>query len=98
MHPGTDKPDLSIYTNLIDEFVAGVMSAKDFSLNYLREQQHERRFLGAPWYEVLQDLFAASDYYVAYPELRTEPDDLDDDQLKQHAQLARARLRALGIP
>lgn len=44
----------------------------------------------------LQTMFEDADAYVAYPELRTGPEDLDDEQLRQCAIRNREGLRSLG--
>lgn len=57
----------------------------------------EQRIFGDPIFPVIQRLFGDADAYVAYPELRTEPEDLDDEQLRQCAVRARQQLRDLGF-
>ena len=57
----------------------------------------ERRTLDEPVYQVLQRLFEDADAYVERPKLRTEPDDLDDEQLLESARRARRALNALGL-
>lgn len=44
----------------------------------------------------LQTMFEDADAYVGYPELRTESEDLDDEQLRQCAIRNRDGLRNLG--
>jgi hypothetical protein len=57
----------------------------------------EQRILGDPVFPVLQRLFEDADDYVEYPALRTEPEDLDDNQLRKCAVRARSELRDLGF-
>jgi hypothetical protein len=66
-------PDLSMYTELIDQFVAGALLAEQFGGEYIRRQKSDQRVLGEPWYRILTDLFIACDDYVADPALRTDP-------------------------
>jgi hypothetical protein len=49
-----------------------------------------------PRFPILQELFEDAGAYVAYPELRTEPEDLTDEQLRECAVRARRELRELG--
>ena len=56
----------------------------------------ERRTLGDPVYPILQELFEDADAYVEQAELRTEPEDLDDEQLRASALRARHALSGLG--
>ncbi|WP_123029017.1 colicin immunity domain-containing protein [Mycolicibacterium stellerae] len=91
-----ELPDLSWYIHLIEEFIADRMSAPDFQKAYLSALKLENRGLEVPIFDVLQRLFGDADAYVAYPELRTEPEDLDDEQLRECAIRARSELRELG--
>lgn len=50
-------PDVSMYTALIDAFLAGEMTAKEFSLRNIGAQQRDPRFLSDPWYPILNELF-----------------------------------------
>ena len=56
----------------------------------------EQRTLGDPVYPILQGLFEDADAYVEQGELRTAPEDLDDEQLRASALRARDALRGLG--
>jgi hypothetical protein len=56
----------------------------------------ERRTLGDPVYSILQQLFEDADAYVEQAALRTELEDLDDEQLLASALRARRALRGLG--
>jgi hypothetical protein len=72
------------------------MSAPEFEKSYLSALKLENRGLAVPIFDVLQRLFGDADAYVAYPELRTEPEDLDEEQLRECALRARGELRELG--
>jgi hypothetical protein len=81
---------------LIEAFLGGAMDVRTFERRYLETDYicgHET------WpdaeYEVLQELFWAVDAFVADPELRDSPEDLDEDQLRAEAARAIAALRAL---
>lgn len=92
-----DRPDLRSYIHLMDEFIGAHMSAPEFQKSYLAALKLEGRGLEVRIFDVLQRLFGDADAYVAYPELRTEPEDLDDEQLRQCAIRARRELRELGF-
>ena len=89
-------PDISSYFDLIDRFVGRDISAPDFEKSFLQAMKAEQRTLGNPVYPILQELFEDADAYVEQAELRTEPEDLDDDQLLASALRARDALRGLG--
>jgi hypothetical protein len=90
-------PDIGLYLRLLEDFIAERISAPEFEKSYLSAVKSEQRILGDPVFPVLQRLFEDADDYVAYPELRTEPEDLDDDQLRECAVRARSELRGLGF-
>ncbi|WP_164478773.1 colicin immunity domain-containing protein [Mycolicibacterium stellerae] len=92
-----ERPDLRVYVGLIDNFITNVISAPEFQKSYLSTMKSEQRVFGAPIFPVIQRLFGDADTYVAYPELRTEPADLDDEQLRECAIRARRELRELGF-
>jgi hypothetical protein len=94
---GNELPDLSRYLHLIDDFISRRMAASDFETKYLSAVKSETRIFGEPIFPILQTLFEDADAYVAYPELRTEPEDLDDEQLRECAIRARSDLRDLGF-
>ena len=89
--------DISSYITMIDSFIGGSMTASDFAKSFLQAMKAERRTLGEPVYPVLQQLFEDTDAYVADPDLRSEPEDLDDDQLLACARRARQSLRDNGF-
>jgi len=89
-------PEISSYLDLIDCFVGRDISASDFEKSFLQAMKSEQRTLGDPVYPILQELFEDSDAYVEQAELRTEPEDLDDEQLLASALRARRALRGLG--
>jgi hypothetical protein len=72
------------------------ISAPDFEKSFLQTMKSERPTLGDPVYPILQELFEDADAYVEQAELRTEPEDLDDQRLLASAQRARHALRELG--
>lgn len=90
-------PDISRYLELIDSFLSETMAAAAFQRAFLTEMKCERRILGDPAYPILQELFENADAYVEYPDLRENPDDLDDDQLRICAQPAQKALRSNGF-
>ncbi len=92
----SELPDVSSYVDLIDRFVGRDIPAPDFEKSFLQAMKSERRTLGDPVYPILQELFEDADAYVEQAELRTEPEDLDDEQLLASALRARHALRGLG--
>jgi hypothetical protein len=95
LHP-SEFPDVSSYLDLIDRFMGRDISAPDFEKFFLRAMKSERRTLGDPVYPILQELFEDADACVEQSELRTEPEDLDDEQLLASAVRARHALRGIG--
>lgn len=90
------RPDIDVYTELIDNFVEGPITAAEFAQSFLRTMKSERRMLGGPIYPLLQELFEEADAYVEDPNLRTDPEDLNDEQLHACASRIRRALRELG--
>ena len=80
----------------MDDFIAGAMSAPAFAMGYLTAVKQEQRLLGNHVFHHLQVMFEDADAYVAYPELRTDPEDLDDDQLRDCAIRNRQALCDMG--
>jgi hypothetical protein len=95
LHP-SELPDISSYIDLMDRFIARDISAPDFEKSFLHAMKSERRTLGDPVYPILQELFEDADVCIPQAELRTEPEDLDDEQLLASALRARHALRGLG--
>ena len=91
-----ELPDISSYLDLIDRFLGRDISAGDFQISFLQAVKSERRILGDPVFPVLEELFEDADAYVDRAELRTEAEDLDDEQLLASALRARHALRGLG--
>jgi hypothetical protein len=81
----------------MDDFISDKMSAAEFENSYLSAIKSERRMLADDVFPILQELFEDADAYVPYPDLRTDPEDLDDDQLRACAIRARRTLRELGF-
>lgn len=90
-------PDVSTYIQIIDMFIERSTSASDFEMAFLNAMKAESRILGEPVYPILQELFEDADAYVSQPDVRTEPEDLDDEQLRACAKRARDSLRRLGF-
>jgi hypothetical protein len=90
LHP-SELPNVSSYLDLIDRFIGRGFVAPDFDKSFLQAMKSERRILGDPVYPILQELFEDADAFVEQAELRTEPEVLDDEQLR-----ARNALRGLG--
>lgn len=89
-------PDISTYLQLMDDLIAGSRSAAQFQKAYLTAIKQDQRLIDNEVFYFLQTMFEDADAYVAYPELRTDPEDLNDDQLRECAIRNREGLRALG--
>lgn len=80
----------------MDDFIVDKISASEFEGAYLRAIKSEQRILDEKVFSILQELFEDADAYVPYPDLRTDQEDLDDEQLRECASRARGALRGLG--
>lgn len=85
------------YTTLIDAFISGEIDTTEFEKKYLAEVKSEKRILPHQIYAALQELFEDVDAYVHDPKLRTDPEDLDDEQLMSSALRVRGMLSRLGL-
>lgn len=90
------SPAILPLITVIEAFLSGAIDAQTFERCYLDSDYicgHE------PWteaeYQILQELFWAVDAFVADPELRDSPEDLNEDQLHTAATRALQTLRAL---
>lgn len=90
-------PDIAVYLDLIDRFIGRAISAAAFAELFLKAFKFERRILGEPVYPILQELFEGADSHVADPNLRTDPDDIDDERLLECVQRVRNALSDLGF-
>ena len=95
--PPNRSHDISAYLRLIDDFVVGELTAPEFETAYLTAMKRDQRMIDNDVFRFLQTLFEDADAYVAEPRLRTEPEDLDDEQLRDCAIRARDGLRTLGF-
>ena len=81
---------------MIEMFLAGSNGAIVFQRQFFDEWgRRGRRMLTDAEYQILIDLFWAAEDFVADPELRDSPEDLDEDQLRAEATRALQALRAL---
>ena len=83
---------LSRYLALIDDFISGRVDGPEFEGRYLSTFKTEDRILGSPIFDILNELFIDVDSYVADPDLRTGPEDLSEEQLRERAREARQKL------
>jgi len=90
-------PDISAYIDLIDRFIERRVTAPEFERLFLQMMKSEHRTLGELTYPILQELFEVADAYVERPELRTEAEDLDDEELIASAARTRQALRVIGF-
>lgn len=88
--------EIQKYKVMIEAFVANEISAREFEQIYLTTVKAEQQILPDNVFSVLQELFEDVDAYVSDPELRTEQEDLDDEQLHSCAVRARDALRVLA--
>lgn len=92
MEQQNGKPDISKYLALIDDFVSRRMGGPEFQERYLSALKTEDQFYGSPIFDILNGLFIDTDFYVADPDLRTRPEDLSEEQLRERAREARQEL------
>lgn len=97
MSDPSQLPDISAYIDLLDRFIAHRVTAPEFEKSFLQMMKSEHRTLGEPIYPLLQELFEGADAYVERPELRTETEDLDDEQLLAFTLRTRQALRDIGF-
>lgn len=83
---------LGAYLELLDDFLAGTVTAGEFQTRYFRRFKQETATWPEPVFRVLDGLFADVDAYVEDAALR-DPGDLDDEQLHARAREAREALR-----
>jgi hypothetical protein len=94
-HP-SELPEISSYLDIIGRFIGRDISAEISKCLSCGAVKSEHRILGDPVFPVLEELFEDADAYVDRAELRTEPEDLDAEQLLACAHRARDALRGLG--
>ena len=97
MNVHSSLPEISSYISLIESFIGGSITAVAFEKAYLHQMKNEARTFGDPVYPILQELFEDVDAFVERPELRSDPDDLDKQQLTDCAVRARQQLRDIGF-
>jgi hypothetical protein len=87
----------------MDALISGQLSPQDFESRFFSNSDLRLETVGGHslGYEVYQALFYVVEDYVADPALRTDPEDLGDDDLLSAAKTARteftAELAALGF-
>jgi hypothetical protein len=83
------------YATLMDLFLAGKMSAKEFQVAYLDRFKREDREMSESLYELLQGLFADVDMFSTDPELLEGwPDQyIDETALREKVKHALNQLR-----
>jgi hypothetical protein len=86
-----DRHGIQPYLDLLDLFLAGGITADEFETRYLRRYKADDTRRPDKVFTVLDGLFADVDAYVGDPTLR-DPGDLDAEQLRECAAVARRRL------
>lgn len=81
------------YIDLISRFEAGQITAPQFEREYLTRFKNDKVAYSDDVFEILNELFYAVDDYVENPAIRTSPEDLDEDQLRERAATALHNLR-----
>ena len=76
------RRSLSQYRNLISRYISGDVDGRAFEAAFFKLSSDDPYGRPEPIYNLMDNFFVAVDAYVADPELRTEPEDLDDDQLR----------------
>jgi hypothetical protein len=87
------SPGAAKYKELIQRFISREISAQDFETQYLAAFKNEASGLPAHEFDILQELFADADDYVADPGLRRRFDELDAESRKCHRALDGEQLR-----
>ena len=86
--------NISQYKALIESFVRGKITAKEFEVAFLRMFKNERDPLPEEMFLVLDVLFSDVDAFCSDPGLR-DFEDLDEQQLLHRADLALDELNSL---
>jgi hypothetical protein len=87
------RAEVAEYLELIERFLRGDMTARDFSLAYLDLFKKEQRILPEPVYNVLNGLFTDTDTFRPDVELREEGADMTDEEFMSICRAAYRRLQ-----
>jgi hypothetical protein len=88
------KYNIKHYVNLIDSFLNNQIDVSTFEAKYLDTFKNDITMWSGDTYEILNGLFSDVDAFCADPELR-DSEDLDEEQLRQQAQVAARKLKML---
>lgn len=83
---------LAGYEPIIRAFITGTSKADDFERDYLLYFKNDSHQVGGPEFDVLDELFADIDDYVADPRLREEVSGIDEEELRARAREAYKKL------
>ena len=93
MFPRNSRSNTDSYEPLIEHFIGGLITLREFENRYLRLFKEDTRNFSDAEYDLLNRLFTDLDAYCPHPGLRGE-DDISDEQLVTRARSALQRLRA----
>ncbi len=85
-------PELAPYWALMEAFVQDRLRPSEFEILYLRLFKNDPTMWPQEVFDILNRLFADVDAYSPDPSLR-RPNDLDQDQLRDHTREAMRKLQ-----
>ncbi len=88
-------PNLNTYIELIKSFLNGEATVFDFEKKYLVQFKEDETIWVGEAFDTLNELFSDLDSYCENPELR-DSRDLDENQLRQKAEMALRQLIKLN--
>jgi hypothetical protein len=83
---------LAVYRPIMARFLDGESTADDFERDYLTTFKNDANQVLGDEFDVLDELFADVDEYVADPKLRAEAGGLDEEELRERVRAAYRRL------
>jgi hypothetical protein len=89
------KEDVQSYITLIEGFLFGHITAKEFETRYLKQFKEDNRIFPDGVFTILNGVFTDCDAFNSNPALRG-PNDLDEQQLLASCRTACERLQAIG--
>ncbi len=95
VHGERVRRSLGDYLDLVHRYVSGELDGPSFETAFFALNGRDPYLRPEPVHAVMEGFFQAVEDYVADPALRTEPEDLDDDQLRARARQLLADLDQL---
>lgn len=94
---GSWGPAVAPYRALLEQFVAGILSAPDFESKFFPMYKNDPSLWPDEIFTVLDGFFADVDEYQPDPALRAQIGGIDEDQLRSQAATTLQRLAALSL-